>query len=73
MRGIFAPSESDDYARLGFTSQERSFTWTWHRGLCPRFCDHVDRLFEALRRRAMRGQAGGAGAGEGGGAVNASR
>lgn len=60
MRGIFDPAESDDYARLGFTSAERSFTWTWHRALCPRFCDHVERLFEVLARRRNRGVAAGA-------------
>ena len=58
MRGIFDPAETADYAALGLTSHERSFTWTWHRGLCPRFCDHVARLFEVLHRRCAATAAG---------------
>jgi len=54
-RGLLAPDEVDAYARIGVpVSAEQSMCWTCHRGLYPRFCDHVERLFAALERRGRR-------------------
>jgi hypothetical protein len=51
MGGLIAPEEVDAFARLGVTPDDTWLCWTCHRGLYARFCDHVDRLFEVLRRR----------------------
>lgn len=53
--GLPAPEQADDYARMGFVCHDTFFGWTCHRTLYARFCEHVDRLFEVLRRRRARG------------------
>lgn len=57
-RGLIAADEIGEWQRLGFAvSDEVSMCWTYHRTLCARFCDHVERLFAAVERRAHRRQA----------------
>jgi hypothetical protein len=54
-RGLIAADEIADWQRLGVTvSDEVSMCWTYHRTLCARFCDHVERLFAAVERRSRR-------------------
>ncbi|HEX9100566.1 MAG TPA: PilZ domain-containing protein, partial [Polyangia bacterium] len=55
-RGLIAPGEAPVYERLGIpVNEEQWMCWTYHRRLCPRFCDYVDRVFEVLRKRQRRG------------------
>ena len=35
-------------------NDEQWMCWTYHRRVCPRFCDYVDRVFEVLRKRQQR-------------------
>jgi hypothetical protein len=54
-RGLIAPNEVPLYQRLGIpVNDEQWMCWTYHRRLCPRFCDYVDRVFEVLRKRQKR-------------------
>ena len=55
-RGLVTPSEVGAYERIGLpVNAEQWMCWTYHRNLCPRFCDYVDRVFEVLKRRQQRG------------------
>ncbi len=54
-RGLIAAADVPTYQRLGIpVNDEQWMCWTYHRRLCPRFCDYVDRVFEVLRRRQKR-------------------
>ena len=56
-RGLIAADEIAAWQRIGVpVSDEVSMCWTYHRTLCARFCNHVERLFEAVERRARRTQ-----------------
>jgi PilZ domain-containing protein len=55
-RGFVTPDEVAIYERLGLpVNDELWMCWTYHRNVCPRFCDYVDRVFEVLRKRQQRG------------------
>ena len=54
-RGLIAPSDVAVYQRMGLPiNDEQWMCWTYHRRVCPRFCDYVDRVFEVLRKRQQR-------------------
>jgi hypothetical protein len=54
-RGFVAPKDVAIYQRMGLPiNDEQWMVWTYHRRLCPRFCDYVDRVFEVLRKRQQR-------------------
>src|SRR5260370_19652661 len=51
-RGLIAPADVPLYQRLGIpVNDEQWMCWTYHRRLCPRFCDYVDRVFQLLPTR----------------------
>jgi len=54
-RGLIAADEIGPWQRIGVAvSDEVSMCWTYHRTMCARFCNHVERLFAAVERRARR-------------------
>jgi hypothetical protein len=54
-RGLIAADDIATWQRIGIpVSDEVSMCWTYHRTLCARFCNHVERLFAAVERRARR-------------------
>ncbi len=54
-RGFVAPKDVAVYQRMGLPiNDEQWMVWTYHRRVCPRFCDYVDRVFEVLRKRQQR-------------------
>jgi hypothetical protein len=57
---FIAPDEIQEYLSLGISADKREMRWTLHRSQFRRFCDHLERLFEATtsrerskRRRAL--------------------
>jgi hypothetical protein len=54
--GVMVPEDMAEYAVLGIRPTQPWMCWTFDSQLVPAFCDHVDRLFDALDARRSRSE-----------------
>jgi hypothetical protein len=54
--GVMSPEEQGEYAALGIRPAPPWMCWTFDCRLIPRFCEHVDRMFDAVSARRSRSE-----------------
>ena len=54
--GVMSPEEQAENAEFGIRLVQPWMCWTFDSRLVPCFCEHVDRLFDALNARRKRSE-----------------
>ena len=49
--GVMVPEDAAGYAELGIRPAQPWMCWTFDSRLVPGFCEHVDRMFDAVNAR----------------------